>query len=358
MIESHDVPAGKKRTVSLVAPEVESGEDRVEQSLRPQNLDQFIGQEKLKKNLNVFLSAAKERKEPLDHALFCAAPGLGKTTLANIIAREMGVNLRQTSGPVLGRVGDLAAILTSLNPGDVFFIDEIHRLSRAVEEALYPALEDFTLDVVVGQGPSAKTLKLPLPKFTLVGATTRAGLLTSPLRDRFGIVAYLEFYEPDDLAKILRRSAGILNIHVAEDACLEIARRSRGTPRIANRLLRRIRDFAQMEKGNVTLAVARKALDALEVDEVGLDGMDRKILLAIIDKFGGGPVGLDTVAVAVSEEAETVEDVYEPFLIKAGFLARTPRGRVATPSAWAHFGKTAPKSAAKDLPLFGGNTPG
>jgi holliday junction DNA helicase RuvB len=356
MIESNDLPSIKKRVVTLTAPEAESGEDRMEQSLRPQNLSQFIGQEKLKKNLQVFLSAAKERKEALDHALFCAAPGLGKTTLANIIAREMGVNLRQTSGPVLGRVGDLAAILTSLNEGDVFFIDEIHRLSRAVEEALYPALEDFNLDVVVGQGPSAKTLKLPLPRFTLIGATTRSGLLTSPLRDRFGIVGYLDFYEAEDLATILQRSAGILKATIDLPACLEIARRSRGTPRIANRLLRRIRDFAQMEKGQIDLNVARQALDSLEVDGAGLDRMDRKILSTIIEKFGGGPVGLDTVAVAVSEEAETVEDVYEPFLIKAGFLARTPRGRVATALGWEHFGKKQPAAAAKDLPLFNANS--
>ncbi|MBV9079758.1 MAG: Holliday junction branch migration DNA helicase RuvB [Elusimicrobia bacterium] len=350
MIESHDVST--KKRASLVAAEPESGEDRLEQSLRPQSLDQFIGQEKLKSNLRVFLGAAKERKEPLDHALFCAAPGLGKTTLANIIAREMGVNLRQTSGPVLGRVGDLAAILTSLNEGDVFFIDEIHRLNRAVEEALYPALEDFRLDVVVGQGPSAKTLKLPLPKFTLIGATTRSGLLTSPLRDRFGIVGYIEFYEPEDLAHILSRSVEILGVRIDNPAAMEIARRSRGTPRIANRLLRRVRDFAQMGGGTVTIDVAKKALSALEVDEAGLDRMDRKILSAIIDKFGGGPVGLDTVAVAVSEESATVEDVYEPFLIKAGLLARTPRGRVATPAAWTHFGKTPPKTVPRDLPLF------
>jgi Holliday junction DNA helicase RuvB len=343
-----------KSSRTLVTPEPETGEERVEASLRPQNFDQFIGQEKLKKNLRVFLMAAKERGEALDHCLFCAAPGLGKTTLANIIAREMGVNLRQTSGPVLARVGDLAAILTSLNPGDVFFIDEIHRLNRSVEEALYPALEDFKLDIVVGQGPSAKTLKLPLPKFTLVGATTRSGLLTSPLRDRFGIVSYLEFYEPSDLAQIIRRSTEIFNVTIEPEACMEIAHRSRGTPRIANRLLRRVRDFAQIEKGTISLDVAKKALAALEVDEIGLDRMDRKILLVIIEKFSGGPVGLDTIAVAVSEERETVEDVYEPFLIKAGFLARTPRGRVVTPSAYQHFGRTVPASLVKELPLFDG----
>jgi len=339
----------------VVAPSVESGEEKLEQSLRPVSLDQFIGQEKLKKNLRVFLKAARERKEPLDHVLFCAAPGLGKTTLANIIAREMNVNLRQSSGPVLSRVGDLASILTGLNEGDVFFIDEIHRLNRAVEEALYPALEDFSLDVMVGQGPSAKTLKLPIPRFTLVGATTRSGLLTSPLRDRFGIVSYLEFYEPADLSQIIRRSAEILDVAIDNEAALEVARRSRGTPRIANRLLRRIRDFAQVEKGSVTLEIARRALEALEVDQVGLDRMDRNILEAIIDKFSGGPVGLDTLAVAVSEERETVEDVYEPFLIKAGFLARTPRGRVVTPAAYRHFGRAVPKSSLSESTLFDGS---
>jgi Holliday junction DNA helicase RuvB len=326
----------------VISPQPEAGEDGFDQSLRPQNLAQFIGQEKLKTNLTVFLEAAKQRKEALDHALFCAAPGLGKTTLASIIAKEMGVNLRTTSGPILARVGDLAAILTSLSDGDVFFIDEIHRLNRAVEEALYPALEDFKLDIVVGQGPTAKTLKLPLPRFTLVGATTRAGLLTIPLRDRFGIVSYLEFYEPNDLSLIINRSARILNVTVDADAALEIARRSRGTPRIANRLLRRVRDFAQIQGGAVTMEIAQSALAALEVDNAGLDRMDRRILLTIIEKFSGGPVGLDTVAVAVSEERETVEDVYEPFLIKAGFLARTPRGRVVTPSAYAHFSRPIP----------------
>ncbi len=341
----------------VVNPATESGEERVEVQLRPQNLSQFIGQEKLKKNLRVFLAAAKERKEPLDHALFCAAPGLGKTTLANIIAKEMGANLRQTSGPVLDRVGDLAAILTSLSEGDVFFIDEIHRLSRSVEEALYPALEEFKLDIIVGQGPSAKTVKLPLPRFTLVGATTRSGLLTSPLRDRFGIVATLEFYDAAELAQIILRSAAILKVDIDPAAAAEVARRSRGTPRIANRLLRRIRDFAQIEKGRVTLAVAQKALAALEVDQAGLDRMDCLILLSIIEKFGGGPVGLDTIAVAVSEERETVEDVYEPFLIKSGFLARTPRGRVATPLAYAHFGKAVPAGAVPAGAVPAGGTP-
>ena len=336
----------------LIDSSVLEGEDRVEGSLRPQNFSEFIGQEKLKSNLSVFLKAAKERKETLDHTLFCAPPGLGKTTLANIIAKEMGTSLRQTSGPILARVGDLAAILTSLGEGDIFFIDEIHRLNRSVEEALYPALEDFQLDIIVGQGPSAKTIKLPLPKFTLIGATTRSGLLTSPLRDRFGIVSYLEFYEPAELAQIISRSAQILKTIIDREAALEIARRSRGTPRIANRLLRRIRDFAQIDKGSITMEVAKRALLALEVDPAGLDMMDRKIILAIMDKFSGGPVGLDTISVAVSEERDSVEDVYEPFLIKAGFLARTPRGRMLTPLAYQHFNKAVPKSLSKDLPLF------
>lgn len=336
----------------IIDPDALEGERRAEANLRPRSLADFVGQNKLKDNLSVFMRAARERNEALDHVLFCAPPGLGKTTLSTIIAREMNAGIRQTSGPVLERVGDLAAILTSLGEGDVFFIDEIHRLSRTVEEALYPALEDFKLDIVVGQGPSAKTVKLPLPRFTLIGATTRSGLLTGPLRDRFGIVFNLEFYEPADLARIVRRSASILNVTIADDAAGEIARRSRGTPRIANRLLRRIRDFAQIEGGAISVAVARKALGALEVDEVGLDRMDRKILLAIIEKFSGGPVGVDTISVAVSEERETVEDVYEPFLIKAGLLARTPRGRVATVNAYAHFGMTPPESARRDASLF------
>ncbi|MGQ0644632.1 MAG: Holliday junction branch migration DNA helicase RuvB [Elusimicrobiota bacterium] len=332
-----------------MAPGAAPEEAAADVALRPQSLDEFIGQDKLKDNLKIFIQAAQSRKEPLDHCLFSAPPGLGKTTLAHIIAKELGVNLRQTSGPVLERVGDLAAILTNLGEGDVFFIDEIHRLNRVVEEALYPAMEDFALDIIIGQGPSAKTIKLPLPRFTLVGATTRAGLLTGPLRDRFGIVAQMEFYTDDDLAAIVRRSAQILNAPLEEEAAREIARRSRGTPRIANRLLRRVRDFAEVKNdGKVSLAIAHTALKALEVDALGLDASDRRILSAIIEKFGGGPVGLDTVAVAVSEERETVEDVYEPYLIKAGFLARTPRGRVATAQAYAHLGKTPPKNAKQE----------
>ncbi|MBI4395534.1 MAG: Holliday junction branch migration DNA helicase RuvB [Elusimicrobia bacterium] len=319
-------------------------EEAVEVALRPQSLDEFIGQDKLKKNLKIFIQAAKKRKEPLDHCLFSAPPGLGKTTLAHIIARELGVNLRQTSGPVLERVGDLAAILTNLGEGDVFFVDEIHRLNHTVEEALYPAMEDYSLDIIVGQGPSAKTIKLPLPRFTLVGATTRAGLLTGPLRDRFGIIAHLDFYNDEELTSVVERSGRILNAHIDHDAAREIARRARGTPRVANRLLRRVRDFADVQSsGHITAELARGALDALEVDAQGLDAVDRKILAALIEKFAGGPVGVDSMAVAVSEQRDTLEDVYEPYLIKAGFLIRTPRGRVATPAAYTHLGKKPPK---------------
>lgn len=326
-----------------VGPELMGGEEPLDAALRPKRLADFVGQEKLKKNLSVFIQAARQRNEPLDHCLFSAPPGLGKTTLAHIIAQEMGVGLRQTSGPVLERVGDLAAILTSLKEGDVFFVDEIHRLNHAVEEALYPAMEDFALDIIIGQGPSAKTIKLPLPRFTLVGATTRAGLLTGPLRDRFGIVAHLDFYEEGDLGVIVERSSALLHAPIEGEAAREIAHRARGTPRIANRLLRRVRDFATVESnGRIVPAVARLALDALEVDRVGLDAVDRKILSALITKFGGGPVGVDTLSVAVSEQRDTLEDVYEPFLIKAGFLLRTPRGRMATPAACAHLGLKAP----------------
>ncbi len=333
-----------------VGPEVLDEDRPVDLALRPRRLAEFVGQEKLKRNLSVFIEAARKRKEPLDHCLFSAPPGLGKTTLAHIIAQEMGVGLRQTSGPVLERVGDLAAILTSLKDGDIFFIDEIHRLNHSVEEALYPAMEDFSLDIIIGQGPSAKTIKLPLPRFTLVGATTRAGLLTGPLRDRFGIIATLEFYEEADLTLILLRSSGLLKVPIEAEAAREIAHRARGTPRVANRLLRRIRDFADVESGGRILpAVARQALDALEVDREGLDAVDRKILSALLTKFGGGPVGADTLAVAVSEQRDTLEDVYEPYLIKVGFLARTPRGRVATPQAWAHLGLPMPQDLAPSL---------
>lgn len=313
-------------------------EDRIENTLRPQSLDDFIGQDKLKDNLKVFIEAAKKRGEALDHCLFYAPPGLGKTTLSHIIAKEMGGNLRITSGPVLERVGDLAAILTNLSEGDVFFIDEIHRMNHLVEEALYPAMEDFELDIIIGQGPSAKTIKLPVPRFTLVGATTRAGLLSSPLRDRFGIIGHLDFYGTKELVHIVKRSGIIMNIDINDDAGEEIARRSRGTPRIVNRLLKRVRDFAQVGEGKVTRSVARKALDALEVDSAGLDKMDRLLLTTMINKFAGGPVGVDTLAVAVSEEPDTITDVYEPYLIQSGFIARTARGRIVTEAGYKHIG--------------------
>ena len=316
----------------------------MESTLRPSSLDEYVGQEKAKGNLRIFIEAAKKRGEALDHVLLYGPPGLGKTTLANIIACEMGVNIKSTSGPVIERPGDLAAILTNLEAHDVLFIDEIHRLSHVVEEILYPAMEDFQLDIIIGQGPSARTIKLDLPKFTLVGATTRAGLLSSPLRDRFGVISRLEFYTNDELAFIVRRSARILNIGISAEASLELARRSRGTPRIANRLLRRVRDFAQvLGDGKITEKIVTDSLKLLEVDELGLDNMDRTVLLTIIDKFGGGPVGLETLAAAICEESDTIEDVIEPFLIQQGFLNRTPRGRVATRSAYLHFGRIAPE---------------
>ncbi len=324
---------------------VSSEEAPLEQSLRPQSLDEFVGQERLKKNLRVFIEAARGRGEALDHALFYSPPGLGKTTLACIIAQEMKAGLRVTSGPVLERKGDLAAILTSLQEGDIFFIDEIHRLNHVVEETLYSVMEDFKLDIIIGEGPSAKTINLPVPRFTLVGATTRAGLLTGPLRDRFGITAHLEFYNEDELMRILERSSRILNVPAASEGLHEIARRSRGTPRIANRLLRRLRDFADVSpERKITAAVAAQGLSALDVDERGLDTMDRRLLTALIDKFSGGPVGVDTLAVALSEAVDTLTDVYEPFLIQCGFLARTPRGRVATEHAYRHLQRPAPAS--------------
>lgn len=318
-------------------------ESQFDANLRPKNLAEYVGQTALKANLEVFIAAARARKEPLDHALFCGPPGLGKTTLAYIIAAELGVPVQTTSGPVLERSGDLAAILTNLEDCQVLFIDEIHRLPRIVEEMLYSAMEDCRLDIIVGQGPAAKTLRLDLPRFTLVGATTRAGLLTSPLRDRFGIVSRLEFYAPEELAQIVIRSAQLLQIGIASHAALEIAQRSRGTPRIANRLLRRIRDFAQVKgDGTITHPVATDALQMLAVDGAGFDQMDRKILLTIIEKFSGGPVGIETIASAVHEARDTIEDVYEPFLMQTGYLARTPRGRVVTRRAYQHFGRAIP----------------
>jgi len=317
----------------------------MESSLRPRSLDEYVGQEKAKGNLRIFIEAARKREEALDHVLLYGPPGLGKTTLANIISCEMGVSIKSTSGPVIEKPGDLAAILTNLEAHDVLFIDEIHRLSHVVEEILYPAMEDFQLDIIIGQGPSARTIKLDLPRFTLVGATTRAGLLSSPLRDRFGIISRLEFYTDEELAFIVRRSARIMQISIKDNAAMELARRSRGTPRIANRLLRRVRDFAQvLADGCITGEVVRKSLDLLEVDEMGFDNMDRTVLLTIIDKFGGGPVGLETLAAAICEESGTIEDVIEPFLIQQGFINRTPRGRVATRAAYLHFGRIAPEA--------------
>ena len=328
----------------VTADAVENDELTLDRAIRPQKLSEYTGQEKVCEQMEIFIAAARERQEALDHVLIFGPPGLGKTTLSHIIANELAVNMRQTSGPVLEKAGDLAAILTNLEEHDVLFVDEIHRLSPVVEEILYPALEDFQLDIMIGEGPSARSIELDLPPFTLVGATTRAGLLTSPLRDRFGIVQRLEFYTTEELASIITRSAGILNVTIDSEGSIEIAKRSRGTPRIANRLLRRVRDFAQVKgDGIINKAVADNALDMLSVDQNGFDHMDRRVLLAVIEKFDGGPVGLDSLSAAVGEERGTIEDVIEPYLILNGFLMRTPRGRVATMNCYRHFGIRAPQ---------------
>lgn len=326
-------------TDRVIDPKPEVDEIPSEVSLRPRSLDEYVGQEELKRNLRIFIEAARGRSDALDHVLFHGSPGLGKTSLAHIIANELAVNIKGTSGPVLERAGDLAAILTSLEPRDVLFIDEVHRLNHVVEEILYPAMEDYQLDIIIGQGPSARTMKIPLPPFTLVGATTRAGLLTPPLRERFGVILRVDFYKPEDLEKIIVRSAKLMEIPIKAEGAYEIARRSRGTPRVANRILRRVRDYAQVEAdGVINREVAMRALDMLDVDEQGLDKMDRHIMLTIIEKFNGGPIGLDTLSTAVCEEKDTIEDVYEPFLIQKGYIKRTPRGRVATRRAYQHFG--------------------
>jgi holliday junction DNA helicase RuvB len=341
-------------TDRLIAPEpVSPREDAMDRAIRPKSLEEYVGQKVVREQMSIFLQAAKGREEPLDHTLIFGPPGLGKTTLASIIANEMGVSLKTTSGPVLEKAGDIAALMTNLEPGDVLFIDEIHRLSPFVEEVLYPAMEDYQLDIMIGEGPAARSIKLDLPPFTLVGATTRAGLLTSPLRDRFGIVQRLEFYEVPDLAHIVERSANILEIGIDSKGATEIARRSRGTPRIANRLLRRVRDYAEVKAdGHITDTVADRALDMLSVDQCGFDHQDRRLLLAMIEKFDGGPVGVDSLAAAISEERGTIEDVLEPYLIQQGFMVRTPRGRMVTRNAYLHFGL--PQPSGRDngsLPL-------
>ena len=325
----------------VIAPEFITDDNDIETSLRPHTLDEYVGQEKAKENLKIYIEAAKKRKESLDHVLLYGPPGLGKTTLAGIVANEMGVQIRVTSGPAIEKPGDLAALLTSLNDGDILFIDEIHRLSRSIEEVLYPAMEDFALDIIIGKGPSARSIRLDLKRFTLIGATTRAGQLSAPLRDRFGVILRLELYSPEELSRIVQRSANILGIEAVKDGALEIASRSRGTPRIANRLLKRSRDYAQvMGNGIITVESAQQALERMEIDELGLDLVDRNLLRAMIENYNGGPVGLETIAALIGEEAVTIEDVYEPYLMQLGFLARTPRGRKVTPAGYSHMGYT------------------